>query len=385
MGKFATKCAAFTLAAVMAVSVMAFNVVVTYAAENAEEWTTFTLEDGREFELRGLIETTATIVTFYNTQWETYYLEKHIIPVHWVSASNAGIIMDIVPDIMYVRGTLDRDYFSAAFVSMIPRGLPNRFEGVLSDLFYNALDEGRYSGNGALFNLLGIRGLDVLAIGADRLASGFQSADEIFNPANAHIIVFVNDLTRLPNAPDNLFASEWARDGINRAYNLGLLPTRLASGYTQPATRADFASFAVALYEKATGSEITGRLDFEDTHNVNDGNWRYGTDLGIRKMGYLGIISGVGDGNAAPNGTLTREQAAVILVRLANAIGRPLPPSAPTFTDNANISSWAVDSIGQIQAAGIMGGVGDNHFDPQGTFTREQSLLTLLRLYDMLN
>jgi hypothetical protein len=62
-------------------------------------------------------------------------------------------------------------------------------------------------------------------------------------------------------------------------------------------------------------------------------------------------------------------------------MGKPLPVHAPTFDDNADISPWAFDAVGQMQAAGIMGGVGDNRFAPQGDYTREQSIITMLRLF----
>jgi len=39
--------------------------------------------------------------------------------------------------------------------------------------------------------------------------------------------------------------------------------------------------------------------------------------------------------------------------------------------------------VGLVQGSGIMGGVGDNRFDPQGEYTREQSILTMLRLYKL--
>ena len=99
----------------------------------------------------------------------------------------------------------------------------------------------------------------------------------------------------------------------------------------------------------------------------------------------MGIVNGVGNGNFNPNGQLTREQAAVMLARLANVIGQPLPQSTPTFADNAQISSWAFEAVGQAQAVGIMGGVGDNRFAPSGDYTREQSIVTILRLFELLN
>jgi len=114
-------------------------------------------------------------------------------------------------------------------------------------------------------------------------------------------------------------------------------------------------------------------MEFNDTADIN-----------VQKMGYLGIVTGVGNGNFAPDNTLTREQAAVMIARLAYAVGQPLPQVAPTFADNAAVSSWAVDAVGQVQAAGIMGGVGNNNFAPSGDYTREQSIITMLRLFDIL-
>ena len=166
--------------------------------------------------------------------------------------------------------------------------------------------------------------------------------------------------------------SAWAVEQVNAAIAAGLVPQHLQSQFTQATTRAEFAALAVALYETATGREITGRMTFNDT-----------TDINVQKMGYLGVVEGVGGGNFAPNNSLTREQAAVMLARLANAIGRPLQMQAPTFADNAEISAWARDAVGQVQAAGIMGGVGNNVFSPRGQYTREQSIVTMLRLFDM--
>ncbi|MCL2217885.1 MAG: S-layer homology domain-containing protein [Defluviitaleaceae bacterium] len=159
---------------------------------------------------------------------------------------------------------------------------------------------------------------------------------------------------------------------MTRSVGLGLVPENLQSAYGQATTRAEFAALGVALYETVTGRTIAGRMTFSDTNDIN-----------VQKMGYLGVVTGVGGGNFNPSGNLNREQAAVMLSRLANVIGQPLPPSAPTFADNAQISSWALDSVGQIQATGIMGGVGNNQFAPQGDYTREQSIITILRLYEM--
>ena len=51
-------------------------------------------------------------------------------------------------------------------------------------------------------------------------------------------------------------------------------------------------------------------------------------------------------------------------------------------SDLSAISAYALDPVGQMQATKIMGGVGDNTFAPQNPYTREQSIVTILRLYN---
>lgn len=178
-----------------------------------------------------------------------------------------------------------------------------------------------------------------------------------------------------PEAPNLDTASTWAHEGINRAFAYGLIPQNLQSQYTYATTRAEFAAFAVTLYELVTGREITVRETFNDT-----------TDINVEKIAGLGVVTGVGDGNFAPDNTITREQAAVMLARLSIAIEQPLPSSNWSIRDRAEISSWAVDSVNQMLSAHLISQIQIDsqwHFDPSGEFTREQSITAMLRLYDI--
>ena len=174
-------------------------------------------------------------------------------------------------------------------------------------------------------------------------------------------------------APNVASASSWARDDINQAYQENLIPPTLQAKYTQATTRAEFCALAVALYENVTGVAITGRKTFSDT-----------TDVNVQKAAAAGIVNGVGGDKFDPHSGLTREQAATMLARLAEAVGKPIAKQAATFADKGKVSSWALDAVGQMQATGIMGGVGNNTFDPKGAYAREQSIVTILRLYDIL-
>jgi hypothetical protein len=177
----------------------------------------------------------------------------------------------------------------------------------------------------------------------------------------------------LPTQPPTQDApSSWAVSYVERANELGIVPANFSSNFTQNTTRAEFAALAVQIFETVTGSVIDGRSMFDDTDDVN-----------VQKAAYIGVVGGVGGGRFDPGGTLTREQAAAMISRLADAIGNPLPAQAADFADGDAISVWARDYVGSMQATGIMGGVGGGRFDPQGAYTREQSIITAVRLFDI--
>lgn len=168
--------------------------------------------------------------------------------------------------------------------------------------------------------------------------------------------------------------SDWARDEVDQAVAAGLVPAGLQSGYTRTATRAEFCALAVQLYERATGTQVAGRTSFTDT-----------TDVNVEKAAYLGVVNGVGGGLFRPNDPLNREQAAVMLARLADALGSPLPAGQASFGDLQAVSPWAVEAVGQMQASGIMQGIGGGRFAPALGYSREQSIVTALHLYQQLD
>ena len=69
----------------------------------------------------------------------------------------------------------------------------------------------------------------------------------------------------------------------------------------------------------------------------------------------------------------------------AEKIFRDCANSVAAFADNGNISSWAIESVGRVQAAGIMTGVGDNSFAPKDPYTREQSIFTIMGMFGVLD
>ena len=177
-----------------------------------------------------------------------------------------------------------------------------------------------------------------------------------------------------PSTPEE--PSPWATELVYAAIEAGLVPESFQSNYNQTTTRLEFAALAVLLYETVTGLEIrTNRsMPFTDT-----------TDMNAIKAAEIGVTKGTGDGTTfSPDLELTREQAATMLSRLAEALEKSLPEEEATFADVDSVSEYAVEAVGQMQATGIMQGFEDNTFAPRSPYTRQQSIMTIMRLFNVL-
>lgn len=95
-----------------------------------------------------------------------------------------------------------------------------------------------------------------------------------------------------------------------------------------------------------------------------------------------GWISGVGNGLFDPNGLLTRAQVAKIEI-LALGLGsaaQSLSNQPSSFTDAAQIPSWALGYVNEAVSIGILKGEPGGIFDPQGNLTTTQETFAVSQL-----
>ena len=110
--------------------------------------------------------------------------------------------------------------------------------------------------------------------------------------------------------------------------------------------------------------------------DVTDGTWY---DNAVRWAAANGIVSGIGNNQFAPNRNITRQEMAAILNRFADHMGLDLPTiRTGAFVDEAEISAWAQDAVNALFEAGVISGMGNNHFNPRGQGTRAE-VATMLR------
>ena len=91
------------------------------------------------------------------------------------------------------------------------------------------------------------------------------------------------------------------------------------------------------------------------------------------------IVGGVGDNKFEPDRSVTRQEIAVIVSRYLEFKGKTLKTDALTYTDSAKIDGWAKDFVNKAGNAGIITGVG-TEFQPKSNATRAQAATILQRI-----
>ncbi|MCI8594943.1 MAG: S-layer homology domain-containing protein [Oscillospiraceae bacterium] len=180
--------------------------------------------------------------------------------------------------------------------------------------------------------------------------------------------------------------SPWAEEALGRARQLELLDGTLDGAYGKSITRLEFCWLASDLLEAIWGERAETHLQ-RSGYDLSRYTFTDVDDSAVSVMAALEVVSGRGNGRFDPNAPIKRSEAARLLALTAAALGgQEVFDGAGTprsFSDRAAFPAWAAASIDQLSAAGVMNGVGTN-FDPNGSYTREQSVTSLIRLYDYL-
>jgi len=176
-------------------------------------------------------------------------------------------------------------------------------------------------------------------------------------------------------------ADGWATSELEIAYNNDFLASSLiGTDLTEEITRAEFAETAVLVYEKITGEKTNAASSpFNDISHLSS----HMKEM-VEKSYALGFINGVDEYSFAPDMLLTREQAATILYRIYEKLGKGYEVSANPFYDDEEISSWAKIPVYFMVNNGILQGMGDNLFMPKANAQKQQAVAIAVRIFENL-
>lgn len=208
----------------------------------------------------------------------------------------------------------------------------------------------------------------------DNEGTQYRMKYEQASTLEALIITMRQEINNVNEDTQTLF-SDWAAQDIKMAVDIGIMPDS-TENFTQNIGREQFCELAYNLIVKVTGKT------FEDVVNpYSDTN-----SHAVACLHSLGIIMGYEDGTFGPDRTISREEVAVLLYRIANYLGVDgfLPDyklSSYCYADDAGIGGWAKEAVYQLQYGGILKGVGNDLFAPQDSFAKEQTVAALIRIY----
>lgn len=179
--------------------------------------------------------------------------------------------------------------------------------------------------------------------------------------------------------PTSNTPSSWAIEGVESAIALELVPEKLQGNYQSNITREEYCELTIQFLRVL----LEERQDLLELLNSDPGKVFDDTDNEeVSRAAQLDLVSGVGNNKFEPKRSINREEAAKLLLNLSNEMLMLESSQDPvSFSDSAEISEWAKEAVVLVVNAGVMNGVGNNRFDPKGSYTREQSILTMHRLY----
>ncbi|KNF09688.1 S-layer domain-containing protein [Gottschalkia purinilytica] len=153
-------------------------------------------------------------------------------------------------------------------------------------------------------------------------------------------------------------------------------------GTFKPETSITRAEFATIFVNTFYGKE--GLVEYEDEFkDVKAGKW-YSNHIATAV--YMGVISGYEDGTFKPDKSISRtEMAAIISSYLEDDVtvtSEETTKILSQFKDSGSIQSWARTHVAKLIKSGIMSGMSQTQFSPNGIATRAQSASVIYRLVE---
>ncbi|CAM3456178.1 MULTISPECIES: S-layer homology domain-containing protein [Saccharibacillus] len=162
--------------------------------------------------------------------------------------------------------------------------------------------------------------------------------------------------------------NHWAEAAISKWAQRGFVQGRTARRFApdEPIMRAETAK----MFNRALGAQSRAKIGFAD---VAAGKWYYEEVSRALATGYM---HGYADGLFKPEVPISRQEFAVLIVRLLHLPGHE--PGA-AYPDAQKAPAWSRESIGAAAEAGLMIGVQEGRFAPLAPVTRAEALVIIDR------
>ena len=168
----------------------------------------------------------------------------------------------------------------------------------------------------------------------------------------------------------------WAKKEIEALATKGIIKGMDENNF-MPESKVTRAQFATLLFNVLELEPERHNGTFSD---VKVSAW-YAT--AIEAVANAGVVMG-SNGSFNPEKEITREEMAVMVVRAMEYKGLTAVAAPLSFEDKGEISSWAVEYVGKAVNKGIIRGMTDTTFVPKGKATRAQAAVMIYKLMELL-
>ncbi len=168
-------------------------------------------------------------------------------------------------------------------------------------------------------------------------------------------------------------SNHWAKDQINKMISTGVI-TGYADGSFRPdnsITRAEF----MAIINRAYNFTNEADVSYKD---VSNGAWYTKT---LKQAKAAGYINGYDDGTMKPDNLITRQEAAVVITKVANIAANVT--SFKNFSDASSLPEWSKKAVKATYDNGIMSGYPDGTFKADSNLTRAEAVTLLSKALAM--
>lgn len=179
----------------------------------------------------------------------------------------------------------------------------------------------------------------------------------------------------------DVYADQWYWDQICYIYENKIM-VGTSETLFQPEMVTTRGMVATTLYHMAGRPSASENTNFNDvapeSYYAVPVIWAYENQ----------IAAGYGSGQFGPDDGVTREQLAVMLYRYANHSGLDTTVTSTAldkFSDKAEISSYAVQSMAWACGTGLLDGYGDGTLKPKGLLTRAELATVLMQFHELLH
>ena len=157
--------------------------------------------------------------------------------------------------------------------------------------------------------------------------------------------------------------SDWFYNDVAYCYDAGLMNGTSATLFS-PNDTTTRAQFVTVLYRLAKSPDVSS-LSTKFTDVVKGSYY----ENAVKWAQSWKVVEGTSETTFSPDARITREQMVTMLFRYA---GAQAPEGTLPFTDAASVSNYARSAVLWATQNGIVNGMGDGTFVPQGYATRAQ-------------